>query len=179
MQATSGSGIESGRASPHRKDAMNAPTPQSPRATARWIAAIALLGLAAGVVLATRQWAAKPPRPGPASEGRSGGRAAGDSIARALGEDESEAEKSRWIEEVPGFDLSGWTAARRQVFLRHANTRRCTCGCGYTLAACRVYDSSCDKSLPKVEALRDSVARGLIASAEGLREPPGASAAER
>lgn len=152
--------------------------PTSSRPIARWIAAVALLGLAAGVVLAARQWTTPPPSVSRPSGSGTPPQAEEDSIARALGEDQ-ESEKSRWIEEIPEFDLSTWDPTRREVFLRHVNTRRCTCGCGYTLAACRIYDSSCDKSLPKVEALRDSVARGWIASAEGLRERPGMAPAER
>jgi hypothetical protein len=95
-----------------------------------------------------------------------------DSIHARFAQGEGEAEKTRWRDDVPGADLEGWSPERREIFLRLANTRRCTCGCGYTLAACRTYDTSCEKSLPKVTALRDSVARGLIADAAGSRLRP-------
>jgi len=89
-------------------------------------------------------------------------------FARARGDEE----KSRWRDDVPGADLDALPAARREIFIRLVNTRRCTCGCGYTLAACRAYDTTCEKSLPKVTALLDSVAHGWIADAEGARTRP-------
>lgn len=78
--------------------------------------------------------------------------------------------KTGWRDDVPGIDLAALEPAAREVFLRHANSRMCTCGCGFTLAACRTYDPTCPVSLPRVEALRDSVQQGLIASARGLRK---------
>jgi len=95
-----------------------------------------------------------------------------DSIHARFARDGEDGEKTRWRDEVPGADLDRLSAERREIFLRIANTRGCTCGCGYTLAACRTYDTSCEKSLPKVTALLDSVSRGLIADAAGSRERP-------
>jgi hypothetical protein len=95
-----------------------------------------------------------------------------DPVPRALAQADSVDEKSRWIDDLPEVDLASLDAARRLVFLRQINTRRCVCGCGFTLAACRIYDASCDKSLPRVKAVFDSVSRGLLADVTGLREPP-------
>ncbi|MEO5987953.1 MAG: hypothetical protein ABIU54_10160 [Candidatus Eisenbacteria bacterium] len=81
-------------------------------------------------------------------------------------------EKTAWLDEVPGVDVSMFTPARREVFVRFANAQSCTCGCGFTLAACRRYDSECEVSLPRLERLRDSVAAGLLAHANGLRKRP-------
>lgn len=78
----------------------------------------------------------------------------------------------QWMDEVRDVDASALTDPQRDVFVRHANARFCECGCGFTLAACRVYDPSCPVSLPLLEALRDSVAAGRIRSVRGLREPP-------
>ncbi len=89
----------------------------------------------------------------------------------AIGEDQ----KNAWVDEIPGIDASGLDPARREVFLRFANAQRCTCGCGFTLAACRRYDSECDVSGPRVQRLLDSVAAGLVRDAEGVRERPAAS----
>ena len=50
-----------------------------------------------------------------------------------------------------------------------------TNGCGYTLAACRAFDSSCDVSAPRVQTLFDSVKAGRIRSAARIRERPSAS----
>jgi len=80
--------------------------------------------------------------------------------------------KTRWMDVVPGPDIADFSDAQREVFLRHANARPCTCGCGYTLAACRSYDPTCPVSGPIVEALADSVRAGHIRSAEGLRTRP-------
>ena len=81
-------------------------------------------------------------------------------------------EKTAWLDEIPALELGMLSPQQREVFLRHANSRRCSCGCGFTLAACRRYDSECDVSLPRITALRDSVAAGQIRGAQGLRERP-------
>lgn len=81
-------------------------------------------------------------------------------------------EKTTWVDEIPELDVSMLTPARRELFIRFANAQSCTCGCGFTLAACRRYDSLCDVSLPRVERLRDSVAAGLLTRAHGLRQRP-------
>lgn len=96
-----------------------------------------------------------------------------DSAARALrlaAVDSSQ--KTTWVDEIPGLDVSMLAPARREILIRHANAQSCTCGCGFTLAACRRYDADCDVSLPRVERLRDSVAAGWITSTAGLRERP-------
>jgi len=48
--------------------------------------------------------------------------------------------------ELPGVDLSGLTPAQKQAALRRFNAEGCTCGCGLTLAQCRVNDSECPVS---------------------------------
>jgi thiol-disulfide isomerase/thioredoxin len=50
--------------------------------------------------------------------------------------------------EIPGVDLSGMTPDQKAEALHGLNTERCTCGCGYTLAQCRINDPSCQVSLP-------------------------------
>lgn len=145
----------------------------SSRGRARWIALLAIAALIAGLSVAWLQW--QPPRP-PRS------RSAPDAnldpaegvIHQALGQaDQDSAEiRTRWVDEVPGFDLSGLDSSGREIFVRFANAERCTCGCGYTLAACRVYDSSCEVSTPRVQALLDSVRAGRITSVTGIRKRP-------
>jgi hypothetical protein len=78
--------------------------------------------------------------------------------------------KTGWRDDVPGIDLAAMTKEKQELFLRHANSQMCSCGCGYTLAACRKFDTTCPVSGPRVEALRDSIEQGLITSARGLRE---------
>jgi thiol-disulfide isomerase/thioredoxin len=55
--------------------------------------------------------------------------------------------------ELPGVDLSGLTAAQKQDALTRMNTEHCTCGCGLTIAQCRINDPSCDVSLPLAQKI--------------------------
>jgi thiol-disulfide isomerase/thioredoxin len=57
--------------------------------------------------------------------------------------------------EIPGVDLSKLSAARRGEVLQRLNTEACTCGCGLTVAKCRIDDPACGVSLP--------VARKIVA----------------
>jgi len=142
-----------------------------PPGRARWIAPLAIVALAAGLCAAW--WNSRPPRP-PAPPEVNLDPADGviHDALRQAGAD-SAAIKTRWVDEIPGFDLAGLDSARREIFVRFANAERCTCGCGYTLAACRVYDSTCEVSSPRVQSLLDSVRAGQIKSAAGTRRRPG------
>jgi thiol-disulfide isomerase/thioredoxin len=48
--------------------------------------------------------------------------------------------------ELPGVDFKGLTAAQKREALKHMNTDLCTCGCKFTIAQCRINDSSCATS---------------------------------
>jgi hypothetical protein len=140
----------------------------------RWIAIAAVAGLIAG--LSAAWWYSRPPRPAPiASTPDAGAGMPDDPIHRGLrpAVDDSAAIKARWVNDIPGFDVADLSAARREIFVRFANAERCTCGCGYTLAACRAFDSSCEVSAPRVQALLDSVRAGRITSVAGVRKRPG------
>jgi len=50
--------------------------------------------------------------------------------------------------EIPGVDLSALTPREKADVLKRLNTDRCTCGCGLTLAQCRINDPTCTVSLP-------------------------------
>lgn len=154
---------------------LRAPGPGAPR----WIGLVAVLALAGGLAVAARQWSAgrTAPTPLPSAPPSAIADTLEDLVSRALKQAGGEDEKSRWVDELQEVDLAALDQVSRVIFLRHANTRRCTCGCGYTLAACRIYDSSCPKSPPRVRALYDSVAHGLIVDASGLRERPERGAA--
>ncbi len=140
------------------------------------LAALVALGL--GVLVALRPLAPRRPLPPPsAAELANPGE---DVVARAMKGapavppppvDSTEI-KQRWQDEIADLDLSGLTAGQREIFLRHANSERCTCGCGFTLAACRAYDAECETSGPRVAALLDSVRTGKITGAAGLRRKP-------
>jgi thiol-disulfide isomerase/thioredoxin len=48
--------------------------------------------------------------------------------------------------ELPGVDLTKLTPEQRIVALHKFNEQMCSCGCGYTLAQCRIYDHNCNVS---------------------------------
>ena len=98
-------------------------------------------------------------------------------ISRALGQIPAESPdsteiKTGWRDHVRGIELAAFAPKQRDIFLRMANAEACTCGCGFTLAACRENDLTCPVSLPRVEALRDSVLAGLIRTAPPRRAAP-------
>ena len=137
----------------------------------RWISILAALGLVAG--LSAAWWYTRPPRRTPlpsASRTTMPDDEIHTGLARA-GAD-SAAIKLRWVDEIPDFDVSGLDPTKHEIFVRFANAERCTCGCGYTLAACRVYDATCEVSAPHVRALLDSVRAGRIWKAAGIRRRP-------
>ena len=100
---------------------------------------------------------------------------AGDVVARALDIARGDStHKEQWVDEIPDLELASLPGPARETFLRIANGRRCVCGCGYTLAACRRFDSTCDVSGPRARALFDSVRAGQLSDAGGFRERPAA-----
>ena len=58
--------------------------------------------------------------------------------------------------EIPGVDLSGLSPEKKEAVLKKLNEEHCTCGCGLTVAQCRINDPSCDTSLP----LAQKIAKG-------------------
>jgi hypothetical protein len=59
------------------------------------------------------------------------------------------------LKEVPGVDLSKVPDAERSTVLRALNSDNCTCGCGLTIAKCRIDDPSCAISPPLAKAIVD------------------------
>jgi thiol-disulfide isomerase/thioredoxin len=55
--------------------------------------------------------------------------------------------------ELPGVDLSKLTPQQKTVALHKFNAESCTCGCGYTLAQCRIYDRDCKISKAAVSKI--------------------------
>jgi thiol-disulfide isomerase/thioredoxin len=45
--------------------------------------------------------------------------------------------------ELPGVDLSKLTPEQKKIVLHHFNADTCSCGCKFTLAQCRIWDSGC------------------------------------
>lgn len=56
------------------------------------------------------------------------------------------AEEVLQLKEVPGVDMSKVPDARRNEVLLALNSESCTCGCGLTVAKCRVDDPTCSIS---------------------------------
>jgi thiol-disulfide isomerase/thioredoxin len=67
--------------------------------------------------------------------------------------------------ELPGVDLSKLTPDQKKVVLRRLNADTCTCGCKYTLAQCRIWDSACPVS--------KAAAEKIIAKVSGVTGAPG------
>jgi len=151
------------------------PNSASERGRVHWVAIVALVALAAGLGVAITQWQSpgKSSAPAPAIRFPLPADTSDAVIGQALAQvpvDSTEL-KNRWLEEIPGLDVSMLSSAQHERLVRVLNSYRCTCGCGFTLATCRAYDLTCPVSGPRVEALRDSVRAGLI-PAKGLRERP-------
>jgi thiol-disulfide isomerase/thioredoxin len=47
---------------------------------------------------------------------------------------------------LPGVDFKGLTAAQKTAVLKRLNSETCTCGCGLTIAQCRINDTTCPVS---------------------------------
>ena len=59
---------------------------------------------------------------------------------------------------IPGIDLSILSPERKAEALQALNSEHCTCGCGLTLAQCRVDDPDCTVSLPLARDLMKKIA---------------------
>ncbi|MGB7284565.1 MAG: redoxin family protein [Candidatus Acidiferrum sp.] len=70
--------------------------------------------------------------------------------------------------ELPGVDLSKLTPEQKKIALHRLNADSCTCGCKYTLAQCRIWDSACPIS--------KAAAEKIIATVSGVTGAPGEEA---
>jgi thiol-disulfide isomerase/thioredoxin len=55
--------------------------------------------------------------------------------------------------ELPGLDLSKLTPEQKKIVLHRFNADACTCGCKFTLAQCRIWDSACAVSKAATEKI--------------------------
>lgn len=62
--------------------------------------------------------------------------------------------------EIPGVDLTKMTPEQRTAAIKALNSEDCTCGCGLTLAACRINDPECGVSLPIAQKIAAQIASG-------------------
>lgn len=75
--------------------------------------------------------------------------------------------------ELPGVDLSKLTPEQKKAALHRFNAETCTCGCKYTLAQCRIWDSACAVSKGATEKI---IAEVSGAAAPGSKPTPENSA---
>ena len=134
----------------------------------------ALAGVALGVVVLHRSFGlpmrVRPPGGSAVTAPDDAGE---DVVGRALRLAAIDTTKKRaWVDEIPDLDLAALTPAQRGTFLRIANGRACTCGCGFTLAGCRRFDTECEFSGPRASALFDSVHTGKLTRADGYPGRP-------
>lgn len=60
--------------------------------------------------------------------------------------------------EIPGIDLTRLSPSKRVETLQRLNAEPCTCGCGLTVAKCRIDDPACGVSLPIARRIADEIA---------------------
>ena len=59
---------------------------------------------------------------------------------------------------IPGVDLARLTPAKRTEAIKALNADDCTCGCGLTVAECRINDPTCSVSLPTAQKMVEKIA---------------------
>jgi hypothetical protein len=74
-------------------------------------------------------------------------------------------------------NLSGLTPQQKQIALHRFNAEGCTCGCGFTLAQCRIYDRNCPVSRSRTEKIVSEISRAAAGKAgtENSSAPPTAT----
>ena len=72
-------------------------------------------------------------------------------------------------QELPGVDLAGLTPEQKKIALRRMNAESCDCGCRFTLAQCRINDTTC----PISKKLANEVVKQVRA---GQNSPPNSTA---
>jgi hypothetical protein len=61
--------------------------------------------------------------------------------------------------ELGMIDFSDLSSRQKRTALEAANTARCTCGCGLTLAQCVATDSTCPLRVGNIDRIRGMVAQ--------------------
>jgi thiol-disulfide isomerase/thioredoxin len=68
------------------------------------------------------------------------------------------AESAAQIREVPGVNMSRIPAEQKSKVLLALNESNCSCGCGLSVAKCRIEDPDCKISQPQAQAIVDKFA---------------------
>jgi len=79
-------------------------------------------------------------------------------IVDAEDEDKARVASAAQANKIPGIDLAALTPEKRAKVLEALNSEHCSCGCGLTLAQCRVDDPTCNVSLPLAQGLVKKIA---------------------
>jgi hypothetical protein len=61
------------------------------------------------------------------------------------------------IKDIPGVDFSKVPGEQKTYVLQALNEQTCTCGCGLTVAKCRVDDPACPISKPLAQSIVDDI----------------------
>ncbi len=65
--------------------------------------------------------------------------------------------------ELPGVDFSKLTPDQKKAALKRMNSESCNCGCGLTIAQCRINDTQCHVSTGLAKQIVEDAARGVAA----------------
>jgi len=75
-------------------------------------------------------------------------------------EDKVRLDNAAQANKIPGIDLSVLTPEQKTKALQTLNSEHCSCGCGLTVAQCRVDDPNCNVSLPLAQEIVKKIAAG-------------------
>jgi thiol-disulfide isomerase/thioredoxin len=67
-------------------------------------------------------------------------------------------ENAAQAKEIPGVDLTKLSGDQRTSILMALNEEACKCGCGLTVAKCRIDDPNCQFSLPQARTIVEKLA---------------------
>lgn len=73
---------------------------------------------------------------------------------------------AKYATSLPGVDMSMLTPVQRKMALKEMNEAHCECGCGYTVAQCRLLDSACPVSQKLAQQMVAKVLHGAKAPAK-------------
>jgi thiol-disulfide isomerase/thioredoxin len=76
--------------------------------------------------------------------------------------------------ELPGIDLSKLTPEQKKIALHRFNADTCACGCKFTLAQCRIWDSACAVSKAATEKIIAQVSAAPTAPGDSAQPAPAA-----
>src|SRR5580698_5377988 len=74
--------------------------------------------------------------------------------------------------ELPGVDLTKLTPEQKKIALHRFNADACTCGCKFTLAQCRIWDSACAVSKAATETIIAAVSAAPTAPGDSAQPGP-------